>query len=245
MCILPSVVSTSGQTADGIVSTLSTSMVKETPNPAPLGDPGQVPIAPALALLELSHRIRNIFAVMSGLVAISARGRPELRPFVRVLQERIEALAAAHNYIAPQDVSPTPSAHSETVKNLLSRLTAPYKGELDATVVVRGDDAPIGLRAAGVLALIVQELATNAVKYGALSQDGGTVTIFCTAAEGRYAILWREAGGPRLTGGPDHAGFGASLCDTLAVSAGFGLRRTWRPEGLEVSMSSPLEGLGV
>jgi two-component sensor histidine kinase len=75
------------------------------------------------------------------------------------------------------------------------------------------------------------------------SRDGetATVTLFCAAADGRYTILWREHGGPRLSGAPSHTGFGMRFCETLAATAGIDFQRSWRPEGLELSISTPLE----
>ena len=124
-------------------------------------------------------------------------------------------------------------------------LTAPYKGMRHETVAIDGDDAPIGLQSAGSLALIFHELATNAVKHGALSNETGTVRVFCAAADGRYTIDWREDGGPPLPSAPSHRGFGTIFSETLAASAQFDVQRTWRPEGLEVSISAPLAALDV
>ena len=198
-----------------------------------------------LVPLELSHRISNIFTVISGLVALSARGQPEMRPFARALQARIDALAAAHRYLSAHDAALPSPPGPKTVKGLLRMLTAPYKGQCRETIAVEGDDAPIGLQAAGMLALIVHEFATNAVKHGALSTETGTVWITCAAADGRYTIDWREEGGLHLHGAPQHRGFGTALSDRLVASAQLDIQRTWRPEGLEVSISMPLKALDV
>ncbi len=196
-----------------------------------------------LVSLELSHRIRNIFAVVSGLVELSARGQPEMRPLARALQARIDALAAAHRYISPRGAAPASSAGSETVKGLLRILTAPYKGHVRETIAVEGEDASLGLQAAGTLALIVHELATNAVKHGALSCETGRVSVSCSMAEGCYTIVWREHGGPSLAGAPRHKGFGSTFFDRLIASAQVDIQRNWRAEGLEASISMSLEAL--
>jgi two-component sensor histidine kinase len=178
------------------------------------------------------------------LVALSARGQPEISPFALAWQARFDALAAAYRYASPQLAAPAPLPRSETVKGLLRILTAPYQGEGDKTIVIDGEDAPIGLHAAGTLALIVHELATNAVKHGALSRETGTVTVFCARTDGQYTVEWREDGGPRLSDSP-RDGFGLAFSDKLAASAQIKIRRTWRPEGLVASTSMPLEALGV
>lgn len=77
------------------------------------------------------------------------------------------------------------------------------------------------------------------------SNETGTVKVFCAAADGRYTIDWREDGGPLLSSPPRHRGFGAIFSETLAASAQFDVQRTWRPEGLEVSISAPLAALDV
>lgn len=219
-------------------------MAKQIRNPTDGESLSEPTVARDLVSLELSHRISNIFAVLSGLVALSARGQPEMRPFARVLQARIDALAAAHRYVSPDAAASHPSAGLETVKGLLRMLTAPYKGVRLETIAIEGEDAPIGLRSAGTLALIVHELATNAVKHGALSNETGTVRVLCAVADGRYTIGWRELGGPPVSGEPSHRGFGTIFSETLAISAQFEVQRTWRPEGLEVSISAPLAALG-
>jgi len=218
-------------------------MAKQPPDPPDYGRPVEGPVISELILLELSHRVRNIFSVVSGMVALSARGHPEIQPFARALQARIDALAVAYGYFSPQIAAFSPPSGAETVKGLLRALTAPYQGERATAVVVDGEDAAIRLRAAGALSLIIHELATNAVKHGAFSSETGTVTLSCAAAEGRYTILWREDGGPPLSGPPSQAGFGMRFCERLAAAAGIDVLRSWRPEGLEVSISMPLEAL--
>ena len=166
-----------------------------------------------------------------------------MRPFARMLQARINALAAAHRYVSPSGAAPAAAADPETAKGLLRILAAPYKGQFRETIVIEGEDAPIGLRGAGTLALIVHELATNAMKYGALSSDTGRVRLSCAAVDGRYTIDWREEGGPNVAGAPQHRGFGSTFFDRLAASAQVDIQRIWRAEGLEVSISMSLKEL--
>jgi two-component sensor histidine kinase len=191
---------------------------------------------------ELSHRIRNLFAVVSGLVHLSARESPEMRPFALAVQRRIDALAVAHQYVRPYGGQSAPD-DDRTVHGLLRVLTAPYNGRSRPTTTIEGEDAAIGPTAAETIALIVHELATNAMKHGAFANDAGTVKIACAAGEKRYLIRWREEGGPEIRGKPRHRGFGVTFVDRLATSRRFEVRRTWRREGLEVSISTPLDAL--
>ena len=196
-----------------------------------------------LVALELSHRIKNVFALVSGLVALSARDQPEMRDFAQAVQARIQALARAHNYLLSQDRYSTPPEDRETVQGLLGVLTAPYQGRLSRTITIEGDDAPVGVHSAGTLALIVHELATNAAKYGALSNENGTVRIVCEQADQRYSIEWREEGGPPVLGEPERRGFGTKLTERFAAVGRIDIRRSWRPEGLRVLISMPLSDL--
>ncbi|MBV9289699.1 MAG: sensor histidine kinase, partial [Hyphomicrobiales bacterium] len=169
-----------------------------------------------LVTLELAHRIKNVFAVVSSLVSLSARGRPEMQEFAGAIQARIHALARAHDFLAAHDPPAILSADRQSVRGLLRALTAPYEGERSPRITIEGADALIGLHAAGAIAVIVHELATNAAKYGALSNETGTIRIVCTIAHQRYSIEWREEGGPPVPGEPERRGFGTLLAERFA-----------------------------
>ena len=158
-----------------------------------------------LVAFELSHRIKNVFALVSSLVALSAREQPGMRPFARAIQARIQALARAHDYLLSWDPHSARSSDRQTILGLLRVLTTPYKGQQSPPITAEGADAPVGLRSAGTIALIVHELATNAAKYGALSNDTGRIRIVCALDGDRYVIDWREEGGPPVEGEPRRA----------------------------------------
>lgn len=189
-----------------------------------------------LVSLDLRHRLKNVYAVVGGVLSLSARAHPEARPFIDGLRHRIAALEAAHAYLED-----SPAAEQPTVMGLLRLLVAPFNGELK-TFTVCGRDAAMTSGPGATLALIVRELATNSVKYGALSAEGGHVEISCSEDRGHYTILWRETGGPAIAGSPAE-GFGAYLIARTAAMAGFSVERKWRADGLEAVIVIPVEEL--
>ena len=88
------------------------------------------------------------------------------------------------------------------------------------------------------LALLLHELATNAVKYGALSSSAGAVAIECSEDDGRFAVTWTERGGPPVEGPVDREGFRAQLIRaTIKDQLGGEISRDWNPEGLTIRLS--------
>jgi PAS domain S-box-containing protein len=185
---------------------------------------------------ELSHRIKNIFAVVSSLLTLSTRGRPDLRPVMQDVERRIGALSAAHEYVRPHSPDSGPPDAHRTLQGLLRLLLEPYS-DAARRVEVEGCDVPIGARAAASVALLFHELATNAVKYGALSNADGTVRVSCERSGNRLRIRWRERGGPEVPGAPERPGFGTQLADrVVAGQLGAQLTRTWSRDGLEAEI---------
>lgn len=190
---------------------------------------------------ELSHRIQNIFAVVGSLVATSARRDPSFHDFGETVRSRIRALARAHQYVKPGGFDDP----DRTLRGLFATLLKPYE-ELDGahTISISGDDVAIGARTATALALALHELATNAVKYGALSADGGLLSLDCEANGDTFKINWRERGGPPIAGEPSRAGFGSELLVSSAVTQlGARLEKHWAPEGLTVEITLPAKAM--
>lgn len=193
---------------------------------------------------ELSHRIKNIFTVVQGLVAMSARSDEAARPFARALQARLSALAQAHEYVRPHSPASAPAERERTMFGLLRLLLEPYGAADHQRFCLEGDDVAIGESTATALALILHEQATNAVKYGALANDEGRVRIAGRAEDGTYHLLWQERGGPAVTGSPERQGFGTVLAArSITGQLGGSLHHDWQPEGLTMRMSVPTQNL--
>ena len=189
---------------------------------------------------ELSHRIKNIFAVISGLIQFAVRTHPGFAPVATDLRQRITALGRAHDFVRPHSPNSRPHAAQDSLHGLLDQLFAPYQAADHARISVTGDDLVVDDRAATPLALLFHELATNATKYGALSTAQGRIALNIDAGADDVAMSWHEAGGPPLTGESDHVGFGTQLIELSAVrQLGGTIERDWRESGLVVTIRSP------
>ncbi|MFN3288346.1 MAG: HWE histidine kinase domain-containing protein, partial [Sphingomonadaceae bacterium] len=124
---------------------------------------------------ELAHRNRNLFLVASGILMLWAQGDAARRALADALRPRFEALARAQAYLVPAQ----PSGRNATLHRLLEALFAPWSQPGQPRIVLSGADHPVGAMAATSLALLFHELATNALKHGALSRPEGRVLVHC------------------------------------------------------------------
>ncbi|MFC5344178.1 PAS domain-containing protein [Brevundimonas staleyi] len=194
---------------------------------------------------ELSHRIKNIFAVVSSLIALSAREHPEAKAFAASARDRINALARAHEFVRPHSEVSQPLIGDTTLHTFLAALFRPYVDQTGAPrVAIQGDDATFDDQAATSVALLFHELATNAAKYGALSVAGGSVLLQTRNEGGRFILTWTETGGPSIAGKPSRQGFGSAL-SALSVEGQLGgrLERRWESGGLVLEADLPATAL--
>lgn len=189
---------------------------------------------------ELSHRIKNIFAVVSGLVSMRARGREELKGFAGELNDVFHALGRAHDYVRPLEGRKGDSLHE-----LLHDLLAPYRDAQGHGIAITGADAAIGPRAATPLALVFHELATNSAKYGALSERGGDIAINIARDGEDVAIEWHE----NVPGGAEageREGFGTRLLKgSVEGQLGGSFERRFSAQGLEVLLRFPQSAIAT
>jgi hypothetical protein len=121
--------------------------------------------------------------------------------------------------------------------------TARAEAEAGALVTLKGDDAAIGQSALTSVAMVLNELATNAFKYGAMRDTCGQLTITLVRQETHLLIDWCETGVPGLTGS-EPAGFGTTLLDrTIHAQLSGKIQREWTSDGLDVHMTIPLASL--
>ena len=173
---------------------------------------------------EINHRVKNTLAVVQA-IARSTFG-DEGREAVRAFSGRLKALAAAHDILMEshwQDAS-----FAKVVHDALR----PFRRPGDP-FVLEGEDFPLPPRAAINLALALHELATNAVKYGALGTAEGVVNLRWSATpEGAFDIVWEERGGPPVNS-PANRGFGTNLIARgIAAEIGGNVTLDFRLAGL-------------
>ncbi|WP_435416706.1 PAS domain-containing protein [Parerythrobacter aurantius] len=187
---------------------------------------------------ELAHRIKNIFAVVGGLISLRSRKHPEAGQLAEELSETVRALGRAQDYVMPLR-----AGKGGSLDGLLAILTAPY-GTGDAQqVAISGTGVEVGTRAATPMALVIHELATNSAKYGALSSAEGRVAVEYATVGDSVHIRWRESGGPAVSA-PADSGFGSRLLKMSVQSQLNGsIEHRWHPDGLEVAVVVPLSAL--
>ncbi|PEQ14044.1 hypothetical protein B2G71_06155 [Novosphingobium sp. PC22D] len=189
---------------------------------------------------ELNHRIKNIFAVIGGLISMTLRGAPEIREKGSELQARVLALGRAHDFVRTHRGEEIMHKAYTSLQDMLAALLEPYQGGEVMRIEISGADVQIDDRSATPLALYFHELATNAAKYGALSTDEGAVSLTLRHADDDIVMIWQERGGPAIAQNAEK-GFGAKLIElSIGRQLGGSLDYDWTPEGLCVTATVPM-----
>ncbi|MCJ2041500.1 PAS domain-containing protein [Methylobacterium sp. J-059] len=195
---------------------------------------------------ELSHRLKNMFALVNGLVTLSARNLPGVQSYAGILRDRFTAMSRAIEYLHVAPPDERSSRPQQTLQGLLVALLGPYDDDAEDRRFVHGavDDVPVGDGSVTGLALVIHELATNAIKHGALSDEGGTVTIDCRRDGNDMGLVWTERGGPCIGKPPCHEGFGSKLIErTVRGQLAGTISLHWDVEGLRVVIGLPWANL--
>ncbi|HEY6980262.1 PAS domain S-box protein [Reyranella sp.] len=193
-----------------------------------------------LLMREMNHRIKNLFALASGLVGASKDSARTPGELAKAVQGRLLALAHAHDLTLP--VLPQREgmeARATSLKDLLAAIAAPYNDPATQAlrVVLDAPEMAVAGQAATNLALLLHELTTNAAKYGALSSPSGHVQLTGSDEGDRFLLVWREHGGPALAGAPPALGFGSILTQQIVGQFGGEISYRWDREGLVVQLT--------
>jgi PAS domain S-box-containing protein len=193
---------------------------------------------------ELSHRIKNIFAVIGSLISMSARQAPEHKDFAGRMRQRIGALGRAHEFVRPHSDESRKPGIDTTFHALVAEILSPYPAHDGGRIEIGGEDEAVDDRSATPLALLIHELATNATKYGSLSNESGCVRITTHVEGDDFVVDWSEVGGPPVAGPPERTGFGTDLTEiSIRDQLGGDLQREWAAEGLRVTVRVPCRNL--
>jgi len=188
---------------------------------------------------ELEHRIKNLFGLVLGIAHRTARDWPA-QDALHIFEQRVLALAAAQSLLAAQRWAE--ARLSEVVKAAL----APFEESCPDQIIFRiGADASIHEQSAVSLALALHELATNAMKYGALSTRSGRVMLSLAQNGSRLELRWTEQDGPPCST-PSQTGFGTELIQlAFAQLPEAEVAMDYAPKGLACVMTYRLEATGA
>jgi PAS domain S-box-containing protein len=178
---------------------------------------------------EVNHRANNLLSVVQSIVRLTRSD--DVDSLREAIDGRIQALARAHSLLAKTRWL------GADLQHLVSEELAPYMGE-DARAWVSGTTLPLRPAAAQSLALIIHELVTNAVKYGALSQANGRVHLDWRRGNEDILIRWREDGGPAVTP-PTRRGVGTTVIERASSQLQAKVSYDWAHGGLGFELRAP------
>ena len=185
---------------------------------------------------EMSHRVKNLLAIATGLTELTSRSAATSADMTRQLTQRLTALGRAHDLIRP---IPGKEGKAALLGDLLSVLLAPYddtaafSGRIRVAVPRMG----IGEATATTLAMVVHELATNSLKHGAMSSSTGTLDISSSTDGDDLLVVWAEAGGPSIDEPPELNGFGSRMIErSIERQLGGAISYDWQTAGVVVTL---------
>lgn len=190
--------------------------------------------AQKLLIHELNHRVKNTLAIVQGLAAQSFRNLDGAGPGLTAFDARLNALAAAHSLLTESNWE------AACLENTICRAIEATLGSEARRVTLAGPSLSLPPQTTVSLAMLVHELSTNALKYGALSNASGTIEVQWEVSgdsgNRQVQIEWRESGGPRVEK-PARRGFGTRLIERgLSTEGGAGASIEFNPAGLHCTV---------
>jgi len=194
---------------------------------------------------EMSHRVKNLFAITQGMIRGSARSASTPREMSQILSGRLQALTDAHALVRRTFGDPGAASHDAELDQLIRTILLPHESTTTPAkwdqFKIGGPPVRLGERATNGFALVCHELATNAAKYGALKSSTGSIRISWRQQKDLLDLVWEERGGPAIEAEPGKRGFGSVLAERTVVGQLDGtLSYDWQPQGLSVTMSVPI-----
>ncbi|GFE65304.1 sensor histidine kinase [Litoreibacter roseus] len=184
-----------------------------------------------LLMREMNHRVKNLFSVVSALIMLSSRRETDVKSAMKKLGARVASLARVHDVSRGQD-DPSDNA----IQSLIREVLTPF--DINKHVAVQGDNPELEWRHLTPLCLILHELATNAIKHGALGHVDGRILITVKTSERDLSVIWHEHN-PKALGVPvkSEDGFGSVLIDRSTAQLGGEFTQDWDHDGLRAALS--------
>jgi two-component sensor histidine kinase len=191
-----------------------------------------------LLIGELNHRVKNTLATVQSIASQTLRNAHTIEHASSAIESRLIALSQVHNVLTDRSW-----AHVG-LHDIVAQALEPYRSRGENRIHIKGERVQIPPRMALALAMALQELATNAIKYGALSNSIGQISVqWSVGGEGplrRLHLTWREVEGPQVAV-PKRRGFGTRLIErSLAQDLDGSVRIEFAPEGIICSVDAPL-----
>ena len=182
---------------------------------------------------ELNHRVKNLFAVVLAIIQLSGRDKPESKEVTDGIAERVRALLTAHEVSQGELDRPVAS-----LRALVETTLAPYRSS-KLTAEIEGEEILLPAKQVTPLGLVLHELTTNAVKYGAWA-SGGTIAVDWQRVGDTIKLVWQERGDAIETE-PERRGFGSMLMTSASRQFGGSIEREFLAEGVRVIIELPIE----
>lgn len=188
-----------------------------------------------LVVNELNHRVKNTLAMIQAISVQTFRNAEDLPNAQASFSARIMALARANDLLTGENWE------GASLYDIVAGVSVIHAGNEPDRFVAKGPMVRLSPKVALSLSMAMHELATNAVKYGALSNDTGRVDVSWKAEDGRLRIEWRESGGPPVKA-PERRGFGSRLVERgLAGEMGGSAQLMFEPDGVVCVIEAPLD----
>lgn len=190
--------------------------------------------------LELNHRIKNILASVTSIFQMTRRGATAVEDLAADFTGRLQALSNVHTAVFEAGGEET------SLSSVINLIVSPYNSDGWNRIHATGPDVPVSRNSATTIALCLHELITNAIKYGALSQNDGSVEITWAIAEEDgpvFSLQWVERDGPRIAE-PTRQGYGTRYV-RAALQSLFGSAPdiSFAPDGFRCRVAGPLRRL--
>ncbi len=188
---------------------------------------------------ELNHRVKNMLSIVLALAAQTGASSTSTAEFLQIFKARIRAMSRTFELLSREHWSDI------SLRELLRATLEPTVEDLESRISLEGPEVILCPKAGLSLGMVVHELATNAIKHGALSDPSGSVSVDWSIDKDRLNLGWREAGGPAVDGAPEQ-GFGTRLIHGEIVTTLQGeCHVDFAESGVQVHLSIPAAGCVV